>query len=194
MSWRSRGMDLRHMSTSRSGRSDRLASDPERRQDRAGPGLSGYALANKPLERVPCLIQFGYTGIKSFEPDFSKLPRCLPVVSGIKIHEFLDFLKREPRGLRLSDEPEAAEIILPVVPDTHVLLRCRQQPSPLIEANRLDPYVSGRSEFSNRHVHWLLTPYHGTQRMVIPTVSQDKGDVKCWTRSRTRRRRPSTAW
>ena len=108
-----------------------------------------------------------------------------------------DLLKREASRLGLPDEQQSPHILLAVAADSLRPPGSVQQPPPLVVADSLHADVSGCCEFSDGHFHGLLTPYHGTERMVLPTVSQEEGEVKCWTRQTwhiVRGTRFSIAW
>src|SRR5690606_35411409 len=96
------------------------------------------------------------------------------VLAGIEREKLADLFQREARRLRLPDETQAREVRFAIAADAVDALRRRKQAAALVESHGLNADMGGSGKFSDRQVHTVLTPYHATEPIVLPTVSQDR--------------------
>lgn len=81
------------------------ASNVEGTQDGTGPGASFSALPRQSPEGISGTLKVGDLGVERFDPSLRKLAGTAAIFTGVQLQKLPDLLEREPRRLRLPDEP-----------------------------------------------------------------------------------------
>src|SRR4028119_295223 len=110
------------------------ASNVEGSQDRAWPGASFPALPRQPAEGVAGTLKVGDLGVERLDPSLRKLAGTGAILTGVQLQKLPDLLEREPRRLRLPDEPQPPHVVPAVVPDPAPARRRPEQVRALVEA------------------------------------------------------------
>lgn len=90
-----------------------LALNVEGSEYRAGPGCAIGALSRQPLKTMAGTFQRGDLCVKFGQARFGHLMRAVMILPCVQGDKFADFLKREPRLLRLADKAQTAQSSLP---------------------------------------------------------------------------------
>lgn len=134
--------------------------------------MAAGAFAFEFNECVAGALQLGDFRIERLNPLAGKFAGPGPVVAFVQLQQLADFLQREARGLRLADEPEAAQILAAVRAEPAAARRRRKQPLALVEADGLHAYAAGRRQPADGERLLDLTLYHGTDPIWVAASDQ----------------------
>ena len=92
--------------------------------------------------------------------------------------QLLDFLQRESEPLRVADETQAVKHLVGIIPVTReVPPRRRKQPSPLVEANRINTHSRRISYSANSHLNPHARPLTIVQSQARRLIRRQRGHV-----------------
>jgi hypothetical protein len=87
------------------------ASNVKGTQDGAGPGASFGAILRRSPEGVSGALEVGDLGVERLDAGLRKLAGTGAILTGVQLQQLPDLLEREPRRLRLPDEPQAPHVV-----------------------------------------------------------------------------------
>ena len=158
-------------------RAAREASDTKGGEYRARSATAFAALSCQVLQSVSRPLKLRDLGVEGLDAALGKVAGTRAFLTSVQSQELLDFLEREPCGLRPLNETQASQIVRAIAPDSAVARWRRKESLALIEADRFDTDPAGAGKLSYGERLRPLTLYHSTEAISVPTRSQ--GDVEC---------------
>ena len=137
-------------------------SDVECAEDRARSASAGSTFVGKLLQRASGAFQLCDLLIKRPNALVRQCARAWAIVRNVELDQLLDLRKREPRLLRLQNEPQPAQIERSVAAHLAVSRRRVEQTPPLVEADGLDAHAGSGGKRANCQRSNPLTLYHST--------------------------------